>query len=158
MTTEEKWAVAWEAQPRLLHYILRKCGQLQEAEDIVQDAYVRLVPQIDTLHTDKVVGFLFNHAKWIWLDGIRRTRRTPLTHLNPELDVESPFPYFDEVEVETDYLSVAQHFPESQRTVLTLVVLGHPISSVANLLDIPLGTAKTRMHWGKKRFREAYAA
>ena len=130
------------------------------ARDAVQDAYIRAWRDLPGLRaTDRFDAWLHRLTVNASLDAVRKRRRRPV---EVELVPMSPPMVGDESGHIADRDVLERGFrrlkPE-QRAVLVLhYYLGMPASAVADTLDIPFGTAQSRLHRALSELRSAVAA
>lgn len=155
---------------RLFGYLYRLTASRHEAEDLLQDLFVRLVGAIKTYeHQDNFDAFVFRIATNLYRDRLRRRRRagTTLSLDEPfdELDGRAPVQIADPAEARVDadmehseardrlQLALAE-LPEVEREV---IVLRHYSSmsfkEIAAAMGTPLGTALARAHRGLIKLR-----
>jgi RNA polymerase sigma-70 factor (ECF subfamily) len=129
------------------------------AEEAAQDALVRAWRDLPSLRdVDRFDAWLYRLTVRACADVGRQRRRwrTELTVVNSEpaeLDCSSEIADRDELQRGLLRLS------EAQRSILVLTYyLGFTPSDVADALDIPLGTAKSRLHYAIEALRAALEA
>jgi RNA polymerase sigma-70 factor (ECF subfamily) len=141
-------------------YILRMSGRPDVAEDIVQEAFVRV---LGNLHR---FDFRFRFSTWLFTIA-RRLYMNAMAKNRPAYDTDfvgtmgsGPVPentvYRDErQQVQHDAIqSALLSLSEEQREIIILFhQLDWPISLIATHLDMPEGTIKSHLHRGRKRLR-----
>jgi RNA polymerase sigma-70 factor (ECF subfamily) len=140
------------AYARLVGVLTLACGSRGEAEEVVQDAFVRLIPRWGSVSRYEdpeawVRGVAFRLARSRW------RRRVVAARTLPRLGAPSPVepPTGDAV----DAHRVLAALPHKHREVLVLHhALGLPVEQVAADLGLPVGTVKSRL----ARARAAAAA
>jgi RNA polymerase sigma-70 factor (ECF subfamily) len=140
-----------EMGPTLLGYFRRQTALAPAAEDLLQDTFVRALKRIDRLQAAvSQRAYLFGIARHVGIDALRRLR--PLTDLPPDVP--------DAAKSEDDRLELMRHaiseLPEGQREAL-LLKLHHDLSylEIAEVLAIPVGTVRSRIHNAVLRLRQA---
>jgi RNA polymerase sigma-70 factor (ECF subfamily) len=129
------------------------------AQDATQDALVRAWLDLPSLRdVDRFDAWLYR----VTIRACSNTRRTTKRWVGrlsvveteaTELDRSSDLADRDELEQALRRLTVAQ------RTIVVLTFyLGYPVVDVADVLDIPVGTAKSRLHYALEALRAALAA
>ena len=137
-------------QKKLLNFFLRS-GVQYDAEDLVQQTFLRLYRYRNRYSPDaKVTTFLFLLARQVWIDELRkRKRRERLAgDLTAELGRQTAPSVADEVAAAgtTDLGDALAKLPEGMRLVVELGVYQDlPYAEIAMILDIPVGTVKSRM-------------
>jgi RNA polymerase sigma factor (sigma-70 family) len=120
-----------------------------DAEDIVQEAYVRAAPSLEQLQPGVVRAYLRRTALNIRHDRHRRVAKVWLPHGRDAIDHAG---VVDEREVLWDALS---RLPDRQRACLVLRYYEDlPEREVADLLGCSVGTVKSHTHRGLARLRQ----
>ena len=142
-------------------YILRMSGRPDVAEDIVQEAFVRV---LGNLHR---FDFRFRFSTWLFTIA-RRLYMNAMAKNRPAYDTDfvgsmgntkgerEQSVYCDERQrVQHDAIqSALLSLSEEQREIIILFhQLDWPISLIATHLDMPEGTIKSHLHRGRKRLR-----
>jgi RNA polymerase sigma-70 factor (ECF subfamily) len=130
------------------------------ARDAVQDAYIRAWRDLPGLRDpDRFDAWLHRLTVNACLDAVRRRRRRPI-----EVDLApiSPPTIADETGhvADRDFLERGfRHLRPDQRAILVLhYYVGMSASAVAETLEIPPGTAQSRLHKALSDLRAAIAA
>lgn len=132
---------------RLLGYVYLITGDLAEAQDAVQEAYVRAWQRWATVsgYADpeawmRVVAARLAISRW---RSLRRRLRAYIRHGGPGV---APPPGTETVEVVT----ALRQLPEEQRVAIALYYLmGMPVAEVARATGVPPGTVKARLARGR---------
>ena len=130
------------------------------ARDAVQDAYIRAWRDLPGLRDpERFDAWLHRLTVNASIDAVRRRRRRPI-----EVDLEpiAPQAIGDESAHIADR-DVLEHgfrrLRPDQRAILVLhYYVGMPASAVAETLEIPMGTAQSRLHRALSDLRSAIAA
>lgn len=131
------------AYPQLVRVLALAAGDLAEAEEVVQEAFIRLLPRWET------VGRYDDPEAWVRKVAFRllanRQRRARVARrllpalVRPHAD---PSPSGDHVDVSRALATL----PLSQREVVVLHhLLDLPVEQVAAELGLPTGTVKSRL-------------
>jgi len=144
----------WER--RLFFYIRRLVKSEEEAWRILQEVWLQVLRGITSLRDPRLLP--------VWLYKV--ARNTAMSHYRQEyarerpLDAPETFVATDaDAQIELDNAELV-HFglsrlPRSDREVLTLFFLRDlSVNEVAEVLDVPAGTVKSRLHKAKKALRE----
>lgn len=147
--------VRWHAP--LWLYIRRMSGRDQEAQDILQDVWLRVVRGIARVRDgSRLRGWLFGIARRVLMDRLRRQYAVPPAS---EVDTEGLAAEADPPDREADLeaLDVAlEALPLIEREVLTLFYLRDlSLVEIADALDIPVGTVKSRLFRARRMARAA---
>jgi RNA polymerase sigma-70 factor (ECF subfamily) len=157
---------------RLYGYFYRLTGSRHDAEDLLQELFVRLVRMIGRYeHDGRFDGWLFRIATNLVRDRVRRARQVKVVRWEPvpgaELEEADPLASRpdplacdprDRLErsEQVDCMQRAlARLPEAEREVLLLRHFSQlSFREIAELMGTPLGTALARAHRGLARLRE----
>ena len=146
-------------QGPLYTYILRMCGRPELAEDVVQEAFVRVLSNLDRFDPRyRFSTWLFTIARRVYLNTQQRKRAMPNSDLIGRLESKpraTPEERFDQrVFANTNLDRALRQLTDIQREVLVLFhQLDWPIALIARHLDMPQGTVKSHLHRARKRLR-----
>jgi RNA polymerase sigma factor (sigma-70 family) len=164
-----------EHVPTLYRSAYRWTGAVDRAEDLVQQLLVRLYPRLAELRElDRVRPWALRVMYRIFVDELRRERASPV-QFGAELAADSgavsaedeawldpgPGPAeLAEQELTQERLVRAwERLGEEHRAVLSLHdIEDYTLPELAEIMDIPLGTLKSRLHRARARLRELLAA
>ena len=127
---------------RLVGLVGAVCGSTHEAEEAVQDAFVRLMgqwPKVSRYDDPEAwvrkaaLGYASNRRRKA-LNGLRAARRH-----GPPVDVAPPSG--DAIDLRRALAAL----PQAQREAVVLQDLGLDVAGIARHLDIPEGTVKSRL-------------
>lgn len=154
--------------PRLYRYLLRLVNEPTVAEDILQDTWLRAVERLDGYDARQpFLAWLFGIARHRAIDTLRQRARERRSLGRPALAREneegerldpldqvaahspSPLEQVAEVELERRLAALFAGLPLHYREALTLRFHQElRLDEIAELLAIPLSTAKTRVQRG----------
>ena len=141
----------------------RLTGRRDDAEDLVQDVLVRVERGLKNYQPGSMQGWLARITTNAFLDDVRRKKRRPVDALPDDPDRVLP------ASVGADEAWAMGGLPdEIQRAILTLPddyravvvlsdVVGLGYQEIAEALDIPIGTVRSRIHRGRSRLRDELA-
>ncbi len=142
---------------------LRVIGDPMTAEEVTQDAFLRLWTRADTYNPDrgKLSSWLLTITRRLAIDQFRLEARRPLTWnpSNPENAMEKiPDPASQSEESRWATLRFAlDRLPAEQRSVIELSFYhGMSHSQIADYQSTPLGTVKTRVRLGMEKLRREW--
>ena len=147
-------------QKPVYYYILRITGKADTAEDLTQDTLIQVVQKLKYLREPAAL------STWIYRIATRIVFRQLKSKSRPEnhQDLDSIAELSDngiellKKELELDFLKVTQHLSHDMRATLQLrVIEGYSLEEIAVILEIPMGTAKSRLSTSLKQVREALA-
>jgi RNA polymerase sigma-70 factor, ECF subfamily len=144
----------WEQ--RLFYYIRRLAASEADAWELLQETWIKLFKSLGTLRDPRTLpAFLYTTARNTALSRLRRK--------------ELPTEWYEEgVEANDEPLAAVESFdnaervhhalgqlPLAQREALTLYFLEDlSLEEISQLLDVPLGTVKSRLHYAKNAIRK----
>jgi RNA polymerase sigma factor (sigma-70 family) len=145
-------------QDRLFYYIRRLVTDEDDAWDALQDTWVALVRNIGELRNQRsVVMWLYKIARHKAMDRLRKRYRDHTVSIDddvvPEVEEQTDtFTFEDAEQVHCALGKISEH----HREVLTLFFLADlSIDEIAEVLDIAIGTVKSRLHFARKALRSA---
>jgi RNA polymerase sigma-70 factor, ECF subfamily len=161
----------------LFGYLRRYLGDASLAEDVFQNTFLQLYLKRDQYEAGRPVRpWLYTIATHQAIDALRRAGRHPTVSLEQQTGEESdgephrllglleaaePAP-LDRASGEETRQLVRQSvdaLPEFLRQVVILAYFqGLPYRDVADVLNIPVGTVKSRLHTALQRLQEAWSA
>lgn len=161
--------------PALYRSAYRWTGAVDRAEDLVQQLLVRLYPRLaEVRELDQLRPWALRVMYRIFVDQLRRERASPVQFgADPVAGDDLPAGEEDawvdpgpgpleltEQEVTQERLLRAwERLGEEHRMVLSLHdVEDYTLPELARIMDIPLGTLKSRLHRARARLRELLAA
>ena len=151
--------------PFIVHLAMRHLERAA-AEEILQEVCVAVWRDAARFNSEQGTfrSWLLRMVRWKVLNELRHRRRQP-RHAHDDVHTDEPLQYIadeqpgpDEraIQVERDRLvqSALAALPHKQRQAVTLAFLGNlSHQEVAAALNLPLGTAKTRIRSGLERLR-----
>ena len=150
---------------------LRLTGQVVEAEDLVQDTYMRAVRFRKRFEPGtNLKAWLFKMMVNLFINKYRAHRR--LRKLQETMDPRelaekfvpreqllstcAPEEYFFEKLFSDDVVKALDALPQDFKMVVLLAdVNGFSYAHIADMLEIPMGTVMSRLHRGRKVLRES---
>ncbi|MBD3181850.1 sigma-70 family RNA polymerase sigma factor [Candidatus Poribacteria bacterium] len=156
--------IAIQYMDSLYSAALRMTRDGNEAEDLVQDAYLRAYRFFDKFEKGtNFKAWLFKILKNIYINKYRKRSKMPQMVEVSDVEVvgELSDTYTPENEIfdkllDDDLTSAIEDLPEEFRFAIILSdVEGLSYKEIANVLDIPIGTVMSRLHRGRKLLRES---
>lgn len=164
----------------LYAFLSRFVGDRTLAEDIVQDTFLQVHLSGDSFDpSQRFRPWLFTIAANKARDRLRRQARRPTASLDVQVEgpdgesgsfldlmasgVESPESALEDEELRATVRKVVGEMPQNLREVLVLSYF-HSFSyrEVADILDVPVGTVKSRLHGAvahfARRWKEAISS
>ena len=164
-----------EHVPALYRSAYRWTGAVDRAEDLVQQLLVRLYPRLAELRElDQLRPWVLRVMYRIFVDQLRRERASPVqfgADPVPSDDLPAgeddawvdpgpgPLELTDRDVTQERLLRAWERLGEEHRMVLSMHdIEDYTLPELARIMDIPLGTLKSRLHRARARLRELLAA
>jgi RNA polymerase sigma-70 factor, ECF subfamily len=161
-------------QRSLINFFYHLGSDRQAAEDCAQEVFLRLHKHLATYEPEaKFTTFLYRVARNLWIDRLRsaavhgkvvsleatggpgeeRTLRERMSSGGP-----SPVDILSRRETEESLKRAIDLLPEEQKAVLVLSEMQRlKYQDIAAILEIPIGTVKSRMHTAMEKLKEMMA-
>jgi len=137
--------------PALYQFVLRLLGSVSEAEDVVQDTWIRVVEGLPRFRWDAsfrtwLLGIGLNRSREILRKACRSRGEAPL-EIEPELPAP---PLVERIDLE----DAIQALPRGYRAVFLLHdVEGLTHDEIASDLGISAGTSKSQLYFARRVLR-----
>lgn len=138
---------------------LRLLGQHQDAEDLVQEAFIAALEKIDTFDTNR------DFAPWFYRILVNRclnARKSLARRSGVDLPIEamspdaSPLVETERSEMRSRLKSAMSLLPERQRLIVSMFDLeGFSSPEIAEVMGISDGTVRWHLHQARRVLREA---
>src|SRR5690606_14657180 len=153
-------------QASLYAYLLRMSGRPEIAEDIVQEAFVRVLTNLDRFDPRfRFSTWLFTIAKRLYMNLCQRQRPAYDTDAIGARASAGAAPEWSTVRAEVgdnlhDALQSALMAlsPEQREVVILFHQQDWPIWLIAQHMDMPEGTVKSHLHRGRRKLRRLLEA
>jgi RNA polymerase sigma factor (sigma-70 family) len=139
----------------LLGYTLRMTRDAEVAEDIVHEAYLRLLGVARSgILPDNVAGWLHRVARNLVVDWARRSRRTwasagPLVHQTDD----GPEEIVLDLERDSELHDALAQLPDDARRALMLSGAGYPSTAIAAMIGRTNGATRTLLCRARQKTR-----
>jgi len=153
---------------RLFNLAYRMLGNRHEAEEIVQDTFLRVFSHLDSYNAEKKFStWIYRIAHNLCIDRMRKRRKVySLDAELPEgegidgyaqmpLDESSPEELLLVSETQRHVREAILELPDKYRSAVILKYLQDlSLNEIAEILDLPVTTVKTRVHRGREFLRK----
>ena len=143
---------------------LRLTGNHHDAQDLVQEVLLRVQRGLASFRPGSLEAWLGRITTNAFLDDVRRRRRRPVTRLPDVVELVAPGAPRDATEalardaLPDDVTVALQALPEDYRVAVVLCdVVGLRYDEIADELDVPVGTVRSRIHRGRAQLRRKLA-
>ncbi len=144
---------------QLRDYIYYKCGKIEQAEDVAQEAFLKLWEKRAEVKKDTVVSYLFRIAHNIFINQTRHAKVSfNFQSQNNMQEVDSSTPQFELEFKEFDALlqKALANLPEKTRvTFLMNRIDGMKYKEIAERLEISIKTVEKRMQNAVNQLKES---
>jgi RNA polymerase sigma-70 factor, ECF subfamily len=148
----------------LYSYALVLTRNHAEAEDLVQETYVRALPAMGRLRTDSnTKGWLFTILRNIWLNQLRKRRNGPqmiemegddgVANSIVEPSKDSHDLYVSKLEAEQVRAAIQELPTEFREIILLREYEDLSYQEIASVLDCPVGTVMSRLGRARAKLR-----
>jgi RNA polymerase sigma-70 factor, ECF subfamily len=146
--------------PQLQRFFLAKFGSRADADDLLQDTWLRIHRVRHTYRPgEPVLPWFYAIARRVRIDHYRRTSRTTARERRlEEMPSVAATPLREEGEVD-DLETLLAPLSESQREVIRMMkVAGMSLEEVARATSCSVGSVKQKVHRAYKNLREKMSA
>jgi RNA polymerase sigma-70 factor (ECF subfamily) len=151
---------------RVYNLCLRILGDPEEAADASQDTFLAALRKLNTFRGDSAfTTWLHRVTVNACYDSLRRKRRRPLLQIvrdedDERLEPSLPEPdHADQVVLSVDVAKALMQVPKEFRVALVMAdVQDLPYDEIARVLEIPVGTVKSRVFRGRVALGRALGA
>lgn len=157
----------------LLRHAYRFVRNQQDAEDVVQEAYIRIIRNLHRYNFScKIITWMQMIVRNLCIDLIRQRKRKPTSHFveyiaydnqdHPTLESlqdqhNGPEQQVLEQENQKQVLNMMNGLPEAYRDVFQLRYLSeYSLAEISSVLSLEINTVKSRLFRGKKYLRKQY--
>ena len=159
-------------QRSLINFFFHLSWDRQVSEDCAQEVFLRLYSHLGTYEPQaKFTTFLFRIARNLWIDRMRAETARGGKPVSLEAPVGfgeerslqdrvsapslTPVEILARQETQDALKNAIDQLPEEQKSVLVLSEMqGLKYQDISAILDIPVGTVKSRMHTAMEKLKE----
>lgn len=145
----------------MYRFALALSGSPHDAQDVVQDACLRVLARPRKLDRGRERGYLLVAVRHAWFDRLRVRSARPQSVAIDELTrvLAGRQPGLDEiVDSHRVYGAIAQLAEPHRLVVAAVDVAGLSYADAADLLEVPVGTVMSRLHRGRAKVAAALAS
>ncbi len=151
-------------QSRLFNFAFMLTSNREDAYDLLQDTTLKALDNQDKFVDDSnFTGWLFTIMRNLFISNYRRAARAAtvidttdnLYHLNLSQDsgLETPEGLYEAGEIS----AAINEFADEYREPFSMHVIGYKYDEIAEKMNIPLGTVKSRIFYVRKKLQERFA-
>ncbi len=138
----------------------RLTGNNDDAQDLVQEVLLRVRRGLETYRPGSFEGWLSRITTNTFLDEVRRRRRRPADPFPDDPDRVVPPADAADVALAAEALpddvqsALRRLAPDYRAAVVLCDVVGLSYQEIADAVDAPVGTVRSRIHRGRSQLRE----
>ncbi len=151
-------------QANMLNFAYMLTSNRDDAYDLLQDTTLKALDNADKyVDNTNFKGWVFTIMRNIFINNYRRVVRSAtvvdqtedLYHLNISQDsgIDSPEGSYAAQEISD---AIAE-FPEKYRVPFSMHVAGYKYNEIAEKMDLPLGTVKSRIFFARQQLQERFS-
>lgn len=150
-------------QSNLLNFAYMLTSNRDDAYDLLQDTTLKALDNSDKYaENTNFKAWVFTIMRNIFINNYRRTARTAtmvdttdnLYHLN--LSQEARFESPEESYGAEEITAAINAFPDEYRIPFSMHVAGYKYNEIADKMNLPLGTVKSRIFFARKKLQERF--
>ena len=164
MATSEFQANLMNLQSNLLNFAMMLTSNRDNAYDLLQDTTLKALANEDKYAANtNFKGWVFTIMRNIFINNYRRVSRAAtvvdqtedLYHLNlcQDSGLETPEGSFGANEI----TAAINEFSDDYRIPFSMHVAGYKYNEIAEKMNLPLGTIKSRIFFARKKLQERFA-
>ena len=149
---------------RVYRLAYRLTGNAHDAEDLTQDVFVRVFRSLHRFQPGTFEGWLHRITTNLFLDGARRRQKIRFDGMaegsEERLPSSWPTPSEQLADADLDHdvaAALAALSPEFRAAVVLCDIEGLSYEEISEVLDIKIGTVRSRIHRGRSQLRSALA-
>ncbi|OYN89739.1 RNA polymerase sigma factor SigE [Parenemella sanctibonifatiensis] len=151
-----------EHSARVHRLAYRLTGNQHDAEDLTQDVFVKVFNSLHTFQPGTLEGWMHRITTNLFLDQARRRQRIRFDrlpeHADDRLSGDGPRPTDGVEGLEADVeQALASLKPEFRAAVVLCDIEGLTYDEIADVLDIRVGTVRSRISRARAQLRESLA-
>lgn len=160
MTTVDFRQKLTSLQANMLNFAYMLTSDREDAADLMQDTMLKVLDNADKFtDNSNFKGWVFTIMRNIFINNYRRQVRTAtvvdttedLYHLN--LSQESGFATPEGSFAAKEISAAINAFTPEYKVPFTMYIAGYKYSEIAEKMNIPLGTVKSRIFFARKRLQ-----
>lgn len=151
-------------QANLLNFAYMLTSNRDDAYDLLQDTTLKALDNEEKYaENTNFKGWVFTIMRNIFINNYRRGVRTAtvvdtsdnlyLLNLGTESSAESPEESYGAAEI----TKAINDFADEYRIPFSMHVAGYKYNEIAESMNLPLGTIKSRIHFARKKLQERFS-
>lgn len=147
---------------KLVHHAFYRLGNIQDAEDVVQDIIVKLYTEKEKKNILNFTSYLFKTVSNACIDRLRRNINKKFSGIDSSIEAKRiAIPDHSEKMIQdAEFLRINKllsEIPEEQSEVIRLRMIDElRFVEIADILEIPVTTVKSRFKYGVEKLKFYY--
>ena len=146
-------------RPGLLNLALSQVGNLSEAEDLVQEAFIQAYQHLKTLQEpEKFPGWIYRITRNLCYAVLRKqTKRADVALENAlsAVDASTPETFIEGRELSESIVKAVATLPENNKRIFLLYLEGWSYRNIATTLDLSTSTVSGRLQLAKQQLKNS---
>lgn len=149
---------------KLYNLAFRYTGNRDDAEDLVQDLLIKLYPRLEEAKSiERLFPWLSRILYRQFIDQFRRQQRSPIDFMDEdntdfEMQVSQNMEPVEVISTDITLEMVNDELNQLKENHRILILLhdveGYSLQEIGEMIDIPVGTIKSRLSRARKKLRE----
>lgn len=147
---------------RLFKYCFSLTNDKEEAEDVIQETFLKAIQYLDTFNYGNIEVWLYTIAKRLYLYKLARRKITKNISYNEEQSdeiendlEEKVLSSLEKENFRDNIMKNIESLPQKQRELILYIdYLNFSYSETANILGVPLGSVKSGLYHARKALKE----
>ncbi len=160
MTDQEAIDQFTQVQNKLYRFVLGLVGSVEDAEDVVQDTFIKMIQTVRKQNTPKhFEAWCMTVARNRAFDLIKKTRRTREMHKASTMTTLKQIYDFTERDLQDERWELVdkciRELPDHYKEIILLRdVEGHSYKEIAHLLGISISQVKVSIHRARQHLKQ----
>ncbi|MCL2788359.1 MAG: sigma-70 family RNA polymerase sigma factor [Micrococcales bacterium] len=156
-------ALVREHANRVYRLAYRLTGNVQDAEDLTQETFIRVFRSIAAFKPGTLEGWMHRITVNLFLDQVRHHGRLRIESYGDNIEdffsrAAGPEPEFEYTNLDLDIQQALDTLPADYRAAVVLAdIEGYTYDEIGVLLDTKVGTVASRIHRGRAQLRDLLA-
>lgn len=139
----------------------RLTGNRQDAEDLTQETFIRVFRSLDRFKPGSFKAWIHRITTNLFLDNARRASLIRMEALPEDTDrvpsdAPAPAALYDDQLLHPDLQAALDNLsPEYRVAVVLCDIEGLTYEEISDVLNVKIGTVRSRIHRGRQQIREA---
>lgn len=149
MTVQEFTTLYQQCKGRLYTRAVFLCGHKEDAEDLLQDTVTSAISHLSSFTNDNFYGWLYTILQHNFINFARRKNKV-------EVSIIDGLDFGYENTPDDDLQEIISMLPQICREPFVLSLRGFKYKEISQMLDIPIGTVKSRINLARTKLRDYY--